>query len=163
MISIYNRKVLFVRDVFVYSCQVGFSWFQVGFHGFSWFQVGCSWIQVSFYRSRLIFLGSGQFSWFFIVPGGSWWFFYGYRPVFKVPGRFFMVPGQFSWFFMVPSWFFMVFSWFFMFQFGFSWFFMVFHGSRLVFHGFSPKCIRPNCILAQRSSLGPPPGGRHRT
>ena len=48
--------------------------------------------------------------------------------------------------------------------------FMVFHGSRLVFHGsrlvfnvFSPECTRPNCILAQRSSLGPPPGGRHRT
>ena len=37
------------------------------------------------------------------------------------------------------------------------------HGSRLVFHGFSPECTRPNCILAQQSSLGPPPGGRHRT
>ena len=26
--------------------------------------------------------------------------------------------------------------------------FMVFHGSRLVFGGFSPKCARPNFILA---------------
>ena len=25
------------------------------------------------------------------------------------------------------------------------------------------KCTRPNCIPARRSSLGPPPGGRHRT
>ena len=48
------------------------------------------------------------------------------------------------------------FSWFFMVL---GWFFMVFHGFRLVFHGFSPKCTRPNCILARRSSLGPPPGG----
>ena len=36
---------------------------------------------------------------------------------------------------------------------------MGFHGSRLVFHGFSPECTRPNCILAQRSSLGLPPLG----
>merc|ERR1711940_337366 len=36
----------------------------------------------------------------------------------------------------------------------------LFHGSRLVFHGYSPKYTRPNCILAQRSILGPPPGGR---
>ena len=55
----------------------------------------------------------------------------------------------FSWFFMVPGWFFMVFH--------------GFHSSGLVCHGFSPKCTRPNCILAQRSILGPPPGGRHRT
>ena len=27
----------------------------------------------------------------------------------------------------------------------------------------TPKFTRPNCILARRSSLGPPPGGRHRT
>ena len=40
---------------------------------------------------------------------------------------------------------------------------LVFHGTGLVFHGFSPDCTRPNCILARRSSLGPPPGGRHRT
>ena len=25
------------------------------------------------------------------------------------------------------------------------------------------KCTHPNCILARQSSLGPPPGGRHRT
>ena len=25
------------------------------------------------------------------------------------------------------------------------------------------KCTHPNCIPARRSSLGPPPGGRHRT
>ena len=27
----------------------------------------------------------------------------------------------------------------------------------------TPKCTRPNCILVRRSSLGPPPVGRHRT
>ena len=27
----------------------------------------------------------------------------------------------------------------------------------------TPKFTRPDCILAQRSSLGPPPEGRHRT
>ena len=32
---------------------------------------------------------------------------------------------------------------------------MVFHGSRLFFHGFSPNCTRPKCILAWQSSLGP--------
>ena len=44
---------------------------------------------------------------------------------------------------------------------------MVFHGSRLVCHGSRLVFLRnvpaPNCILARRSSLGPPPGGRHRT
>ena len=45
----------------------------------------------------------------------------------------FMVPG---WFVMVPGWFFMV---------------------------FLLNVPAPNCILARRSSLGPPPGGRHRT
>ena len=41
--SIYNRKVLSVtkNDHFAQRSQikfqVGFSWFQVGFHGFSWF------------------------------------------------------------------------------------------------------------------------------
>ena len=46
---------------------------------------------------------------------------------------------------------------------------MVFQGGFMVFHGFGwfPefffKMYPPNCILAQRSSLGPPPGGRHRT
>ena len=40
---------------------------------------------------------------------------------------------------------------------------VVIHGSRLFFHDFSPKYTGPNCILARRSSLGPPPGGRHRT
>ena len=29
----------------------------------------------------------------------------------------------------------------------------------MVFHGFSPKCTCQNCILAPRSSLGPPPVG----
>ena len=47
--SIYNRKVLSVCNVFVYSCPA-----QVGFHGFSWFQVSFSWFQVSFH----------DFSWF---------------------------------------------------------------------------------------------------
>ena len=27
----------------------------------------------------------------------------------------------------------------------------------------TPKFTRPDCILAERSSLGPPPEGRHRT
>ena len=40
---------------------------------------------------------------------------------------------------------------------------LVFHDSRLVFHDSSPKYTDPNCILARRSSLGPPPVGRHRT
>ena len=35
-LHIYNRKVLFVCNVFAYL------WFQVGFHGYSWFQVGNS-------------------------------------------------------------------------------------------------------------------------
>ena len=81
-----------------------------------------------------------------------------------------MVPDWFSSFFMVPDWFFMVpgrFSWFSWFQVGFSWFQVGFHGffysSRLVFHGFSTICTRLNNFLARRSSLGPPPGGRHRT
>ena len=123
-ISLYNRKVLFVRDVFVYSCQVGFSWFQVGFHGFSWFQVGCSWIQVSFYRSRLIFLGFRSVFMVFhssrLVFHGFSWFRVGFHGFSMVSGWFFMVLGGFSWFFMVPGW-----------------FFMVFHVSRLVFHIFS--------------------------
>ena len=42
----------------------------------------------------------------------------------------------FSWFFMVPCWFFKV---------------------------FLQNVPAPNCILARRSSLGPPPGGRHGT
>ena len=56
---------------------------------------------------------------------------------------------------------------------GFSWFLVGFHGFSRWFHGFSwllvgshgfsSKCTPPNCILAQRSSLGPPPGGQHRT
>ena len=57
---------------------------------------------------------------------------------------------------------------------------MVFQGSFMVFHGFwlismdfmvpgwffmvfLQNVPAPNCILAQRSSLDPPPGGRHRT
>ena len=104
-----------------------------------------------------------------------------------VPRWFFMVPGRFLWFFMVPgrfSWFQVIFHSFFhgsrlvlMVCHGFRLNFygsrsvfmvflgsrMVFHGSRLVFHGFFPKNTRLNCILARRSSLGPPPGGRHRT
>ena len=42
----------------------------------------------------------------------------------------------FGWVFMVPGWFFMV---------------------------FLQNVPAPNCILARQSSLGPPPGGRHRT
>ena len=109
----------------------------------SWFQVILSWFWV-------------RFSWVFMVPG---WFS-------KVPGRVFMVPGWFSWFSIVPGWF----LWFWVGFHGSRFVFMVsglfsvvFHGSWYVFHGFSPKFTRPNCILAPRSSLGPPPGGRHRT
>ena len=44
---------------------------------------------------------------------------------------------------------------------------MVFHGSRLVCHGSRlvlPQNVpAPNCILARQSSVGPPPGERHRT
>ena len=63
--------------------------------------------------------------------------------VFRVVSWFFMVFGWLPWFFMVPGWFVMVPGWFF-----------------IVFLQNVPA---PNCILAQRSSLGPPPGGRHRT
>ena len=47
---------LSVCNVFVYSCQVGFSWFQVGFHGFSWFQFGFSLFFMAFHGSRLVFM-----------------------------------------------------------------------------------------------------------
>ena len=95
------------------------------------------------------FMVWGRFSWFFMVLG-SWLVFHGSslvfmvfhgsrsvfngsRSVFHGSRSFFMVPSWFSWFFMVPGWFFMV------------------------FHGFSPICTCPNCILARRSNLGPPP------
>ena len=70
---------------------------------------------------------------------GLWWV----SMVFKVFSWFFMVFGWFPWFFMVPGWFVMVPGWFFM--------------------VFLRNVPTPNCILAGRSSLGPPPGGRHRT
>ena len=67
--------------------QVDFSWFQVSFYGFSWFQV----ILMVFHGSRYLFMVfelPGWFLWFFMVRGGSFfWFFMG-----------FMVPGWFSWF-----------------------------------------------------------------
>ena len=99
-----------------------------------------------------------------------------------VANWFFIVPGRFSRFpvcFHGFSWFQIGFSWFLWFQIDFSWFFMVqgrvfmvFHGSRLVSHGsrsvfmffswfqvgfswFFSRMYPPNCILAQRSSLGP--------
>ena len=52
------------------------------------------------------------------------------------------------------------FSWF---PVSFSWFQVGFHGFSWFQVGFSPKCTRPNSFLARRSSLGPPPGDRHRT
>ena len=55
---IIGRFCLSVCDVFAYSFQMGFSWFQVGFHGFLWLQVGFSWF----------FMVPGGFSWFFMVP-----------------------------------------------------------------------------------------------
>ena len=81
-----------------------------------------------------------------MVFHGFWLVSMVFQGGFMVFHGFWLVLGWFSWFFMVPDW-----------------FFMVFNGSRLVFHGFSPKCNPPNSILAQRSSLGPLPGGRHRT
>merc|ERR1711884_868037 len=81
-----------------------------------------------------------------------------------------MVFGRFPWFYKVVSWFLVGshrFSCSFMFFYGFWLVSMVFHGSRLVRHGSRLVFLRnvpaPNCILARRSSLGPPPGGRHRT
>ena len=52
-----------------------FSWFQVGFYGY-W------WVFMVFLGPGLVFMVTGGFSWFFMVP---------------------------CWFFMVPGWFFMVF------------------------------------------------------
>ena len=130
-----------------------------------------------FHGSRLVFHGSRLV---FMVFLGSRLVFHGSRLIFMVfhgSRFFFMVPGGFLWFFMGPGWFFMVPGWFFMDPGWFSWFSMVlwfvFHGAGLVFHVFSwcqvvfscffSKMYPPNCILAQRSSLGPPPGWRHRT
>ena len=65
--------------------QVCFSWFQVGFHGFSWFQVGFhgfSWFQVVFYGFSWFKVG---LSWFNVVFHGSrsvFMFFHGSRLVF---------------------------------------------------------------------------------
>ena len=94
---------LSVCNVFVYSCQVGFSWFQVGFHGFSWFQFGFSWFQVGFHGFSWFKVG---FSWFQVGFHGFSWFKVGFS-CFQV---------GFSWFqvsfdgsrsvFMVPGWFF---------------------------------------------------------
>ena len=50
----------------------------------------------------------------------------------------------------------MVFHGFSLFQVGLSWFLVG-------FSWFFSKCTCPNCILARRSNLGPPPEGRHRT
>ena len=52
-----------------------FSWFQAGFHGFSWLQVGFSWFQAGFHG----------FSWFqtdvsWFQVGFSWFFFKMYPP-----------------------------------------------------------------------------------
>ena len=94
-----------------------------------------------------------------MVPGGFLWFFMGPGWFFMVPGWFFMDPGWFSWFSMV--------LWFVFHGAGLVFHsarlvFMVFHGSRSVFMVLGWFFIS-NCILARRSNLGPPPGGRHRT
>ena len=106
------------------------------FGRFPWFVKVVSWFLVGFH-------GFQGISCFFMVFGWFPWFF-------KVVSWFFMVFGWFPWFFMVPNWFFMVPNWFVMVP---GWFFMV----------FLQNVPAPNCILARRSSLGPPPGGRHRT
>ena len=103
-------------------------------------------LQVSFDGSRLVFHGSMSV---FIGFQGLGWFQGGFQVGFMVFHGFgwfpwfFMVFGWFPWFFMVPDWFVMVPGWFFM--------------------VFLQNVPAPNCILARRSSLGPPPGGRHRT
>ena len=74
----------------------------------SWFEVGFSWFQVSFYGfhgSRPVFMIPG---WFFMVIHGSWSIFHDSRSVSMVtifPVPFFMIPGFVLWFFMVPGWF----------------------------------------------------------
>ena len=71
-----------------------------------------------------------------LVFQGGFMVFHGFWLVSMVLQGGFMVFGWFTWFFKVPGWFFMV---------------------------FLQNVPAPNCILARRSSLGPPPGGRHRT
>ena len=85
-----------------------------------------------------------------------WGRFHGSRLVFHGSRLVFMV-------FMVPGWFFMVLHGSRLVFHGSRSVFMVFYGSRLVFHVFSSEYTCLNCILARQSSLGPPPGGRHRT
>ena len=83
--------------------MVGFSWFQVNFHGFSWFQVGFSWFQVSFhgftcsrlgfYGFRLAFLGPRLvFHGSRLVFHGSWFHIYAQICPIGAP-RSLVVPG----------------------------------------------------------------------
>ena len=95
----------------------------------------------------------GWFLWFFKLPGQFSWFFYDFRLVFHGSRSVFIVFHGSRFVFHGSRLVFMVFH-------GSR---LVFRGSRSVFHGFSPKCNRLNCILAQPSSLGPPAGGRYRT
>ena len=108
----------------------------------------------------------GQFSWFFMAPGRFFMIFDSSRLVFHGSRSVFMVFHGSRLVFHGSRSFYTVFH-------GSRLVFMVFHGSRLVFHGFSwfqvgfswffSKYTCPYCILARRSNLGPPPGGRHRT
>ena len=68
---------------FVVDVTVGFSWFQAGFHGFSYFLVDFSWFQVGFHGSRLVFHSS---RWVFMVFYGSRLVFHGSRLVFHGSG-----------------------------------------------------------------------------
>ena len=86
-----------------------------------------------------------------MVFQGSFMVFHGFwlvSMVFKVVSWFFMVFGWFPWVFMVFGWF----PWFFMVP---DWFVMV---PGCFFMVFLQNVPASNCILARRSSLGPPPG-----
>ena len=90
--------------------QVGFSWVQFSFYGFSRFQVGFSWFQVGCFKV------SGGFFIVFMVPGR---FFHSSRLVFHDSVSVFMAFHSFRcffhgfrsisfWVFKDPGWFFMV-------------------------------------------------------
>merc|ERR1712013_759149 len=97
----------------------GFSWFLVGFYGFSrWF-----------HRFWLVSMVLKVVSWFSRWFHGFSWYLVGFPWFFKVVSLFFMVFGWFPWFFKVVSWFFMVFGWF-------PWFFKVVSWFLVGFHGF---------------------------
>ena len=96
-------------------------------------------------------------------PGFSRWFhgFHGYWLVCMVFEGIFMVFMVFVWFSWDLEGSFIALGWFSSLYEVVSWFWLVF----IVFQDIenTPKCTRPDCILARRSSLDPPHVGRHRT